>query len=70
VIDEVDGIAFDSNFDSGNLYRAYKMDEPAHFDLIMQNDVNSSGYTNWFYFLMEIAEDAPETISLNCVNFV
>ncbi len=41
---------FDSRFESGNLsYVSYDKSQDLYC-LLLHNDVNTSGYTNWFYF--------------------
>jgi len=42
----------------------------SEFDIFIQNDINSSGYTDWFHFAMTVAETTPESIKFNIVNFV
>lgn len=46
------GLRFDSQFESGNLHAAYRVG-PNEYDLMMQNDTNSKGHTQWFYFSVE-----------------
>ena len=36
------------------------------FNLIVQNDVNTKGYGNWFYFRVKSAETGP--LKFNIVN--
>lgn len=40
---------FSSEFESGNLFTVYKVGHN-EYDLILQNDINSKGNTQWFYF--------------------
>lgn len=40
---------FDSNFESGNLLYAYRVSN-SEYDLILQNDTNTKGYNQWFYY--------------------
>lgn len=42
-------LKFDSNFESGNLFSAYKIND-YEYDLILQNDINTKGNTQWFFF--------------------
>ena len=42
-------LVFESRFESGNLQLAHKQNDN-EYDLILQNDVNSKGHTQWFYF--------------------
>lgn len=44
------GITFDSNFESGNLFLVLKSDSVNTYDLILQNDINTRGNTQWFFF--------------------
>ena len=41
-------LEFDSRFESGNLSLASYVDNV--YTLLLHNDVNTSGYTSWFYF--------------------
>jgi hypothetical protein len=48
---EKEEIHFDSNFESGNLLSADRdMSRDACYHLMMQNDVNTYGCTQWFFF--------------------
>lgn len=40
----------------------------AEYDLILQNDINSKGNTQWFNFTVEINEE--KTYKFNIVNLV
>ncbi len=40
---------FDSCFESGNLFLAQKVSDQ-EYNCLMQNDINSKGHTQWFYF--------------------
>ena len=42
-------LVFDSLFESGNLYQAYHVGERC-YDLVIKNDVNTNGHTQWYYF--------------------
>ena len=42
-------LVFESRFEWGNLKRAMLVDE-YEYDLLMQSDYNSPGYSQWFYF--------------------
>jgi len=43
---------FESRFESGNLMRAIQISN-YEYDLYLQNDVNTRGNTQWFYFAVE-----------------
>ena len=45
-------LKFDSKFESGNLFAAFKVSE-YEYDLAMSNDTNSTGSNQWFYFSVE-----------------
>ena len=38
----------------------------SEFDLVLQCDINTKGYSNWFYFSMRVQKKG--TIKLNIVN--
>lgn len=42
-------LVFESRFESGNLNLAVKVSD-CEYNLLMQNDVNTRGHTQWFYF--------------------
>ena len=42
-------LLFESRFESGNLYLATKVSDQ-EYDCLMQNDINTQGHTQWFYF--------------------
>jgi len=42
-------LVFESRFESGNLSMAIKVSDH-EYNLVLQNDVNSMGHTQWFYF--------------------
>lgn len=42
-------LLFESRFESGNLLAAIKVNE-YEYDLILQNDINTNGHTQWFFF--------------------
>ena len=42
-------LQFESRFESGNLLAAIKLIDN-EYDLILQNDINTNGHTQWFFF--------------------
>ncbi|CAD8173931.1 unnamed protein product [Paramecium pentaurelia] len=62
------GLKFDSNFESGNLFTSYKVG-PNEYDLMMQNDTNSKGNTQWFYFSVENTLKNC-VVTFNIINFI
>lgn len=42
-------LIFESRFESGNLFSALKVSDE-EYNLLLSNDVNTSGHTQWFFF--------------------
>ncbi|CAD8208043.1 unnamed protein product [Paramecium pentaurelia] len=63
---QTDQLKFDSNFESGNLFCAFKKAENV-YDLILQNDINTRGNTQWFFFSVTGAK-AGQTVQFNLLN--
>ena len=42
-------LVFESRFESGNLNLAVKVSD-SEYNLILQNDINTNGHTQWFFF--------------------
>ena len=42
-------LLFESKFESGNLYLAQKVNDH-EYNCLMQNDINTCGHTQWFFF--------------------
>lgn len=42
-------LIFESRFESGNLLAAIKVSDN-EYDLILQNDINTNGHTQWYFF--------------------
>ena len=51
-------IEFDSRFESGNLSEVFVKDtgDQKVYSLLLQNDTNTFGYTQWFYFRVKCEE--------------
>ena len=45
-------LSFESRFESGNLLCAMQVSEN-EYDLILQNDINTNGHTQWYFFKVE-----------------
>ncbi len=60
----------DSDFESGNLCRAYLNTEISmhEYYLLMENDLNTYGYNNWFFFRFRNHQSGVRRF--NIVNFV
>ena len=61
-----DGLKFESRFESGNLSMAAKVSEN-EFNLLLQNDVNTTGNTQWFFFRVTGAR-AGQKVKFNILN--
>lgn len=42
---------------------------PFQYDLILQNDLNAAGYTQWYHFMVK-NKDKNKTYKFNIVNLV
>lgn len=42
-------LLFESRFESGNLLCATKISD-LEYDLVLQNDINTNGHTQWYFF--------------------
>ena len=42
-------LVFESRFETGNLLAAMKVSDN-EYDLVLQNDINTNGHTQWFFF--------------------
>ena len=59
-------LIFESRFESGNLALAAKQ-SPTEYNLLLQNDTNSKGNTQWFYFKVSNTV-AGEVVRFNILN--
>ena len=63
-------IFFDSHFESGNLLYAFRSNSeigPDSYDLVLQNDVNTRGHNQWFYFRVSNSHK-NQKVRFNIVN--
>jgi len=60
-------LAFESHFESGNL-EAVSETSPGEFNLLLQNDINTRGHTQWFFFRVHNTT-AGNWVKLSIVNF-
>jgi len=58
-------LLFESRFESGNLAAALKVSD-YDFHLLLQNDVNTSGHTQWFFFRASNVVSGP--VRFNMLN--
>lgn len=61
-------LRFESRFESGNLFIALKAQEN-EYNLLMQNDINTQGHTQWFYFRVQNMKK-NQTVKFNIINYV
>jgi len=62
-------LQFDSNFECGNLLFTFQdVEAPEEYHLVLHNDTNSRGYTQWFYFSIENHQGS--TVKFHIVNLV
>ena len=60
-------LVFESRFESGNLSMALKVSND-EYNLVLQNDINSKGNTQWFYFQIKNTTKDLD-VKYNIVNF-
>lgn len=63
---KTDCLIFESRFESGNLGLAIKKSND-EYDLMMQNDINTKGHTQWFYF--KVLNQTKSSIKFNILKF-
>ncbi len=61
-------LVFESRFECGNLSLAAKTAEN-EYNLLLQNDINTQGYTQWFFFRTSNTS-ANSKIKFNIINFL
>jgi cytosolic carboxypeptidase protein 2/3 len=61
-------LIFESRFESGNLCLAGKVSDE-EYNLLLQNDINTKGYTQWFFF-RTTNTFANTKIKFNIINFL
>jgi hypothetical protein len=59
-------LLFESRFESGNLLAAFKLSEN-NYQLVIQNDTNTSGYSQWYYFRISNSRKGV-TAKFNLIN--
>lgn len=61
-----DHVVFDSKFESGNLLKVFAVADN-EYDLLVENDTNTNGYNQWFYFMVANVKQG-DTLKFNVVN--
>ena len=64
---EDNSLQFDSVFESGNLAIALKVSDE-EYNLILQNDINTNGHTQWFFFKVKSCFKRATTVKFNLIN--
>lgn len=59
-------LVFESRFESGNLLAALKVSDQ-EYDLVLQNDINTHGHTQWFFFRVGNTKKGSK-IRFNIIN--
>lgn len=59
-------LTFESRFESGNLLAAIKISDK-EYDLILQNDINTNGHTQWYFFRVGNTRKGQK-ITFNIIN--
>ena len=60
-------LIFESRFESGNLFSAVKVND-GDYNLLLQNDVNTSGHTQWFFYKVSNTKKSQK-VRFNILNF-
>ena len=60
-------LIFESRFESGNLLCAFKTDEENKYQLYLQNDTNTTGYIQWFFFRVTNTRKGQK-VNFNIIN--
>lgn len=61
-------LVFESRFESGNLQLVNKQSD-SEYDLVLQNDINSKGHTQWFYFRVTNIKKGMK-VKFNMLNMI
>jgi hypothetical protein len=60
-------LEFDSVFESGNLAIAVKVSN-TEYNCVLQNDINTNGHTQWFYFKVKGVFKKKTNVKFNLIN--
>ncbi|EAS07091.3 zinc carboxypeptidase family protein (macronuclear) [Tetrahymena thermophila SB210] len=63
-----ESLIFSSEFESGNLFTAYQISEN-NYELILQNDINTKGNTQWFFFKVQNTKK-NQTVTFTILNLI
>ena len=62
-------LIFESRFESGNLLCAFKTQDENSYQLYLQNDTNTSGYIQWFFFRVSNTQKGRK-VNFNIINML
>ena len=62
-------LIFESRFESGNLLCAFLTDEENKYQLVLQNDTNTTGYIQWFFFRVSNTQKGRK-VNFNIINML
>ena len=61
-------LIFESRFESGNLQLVHKQNDN-EYDLVLQNDINSKGHTQWFFYRVKNVKKGLK-VKFNMLNMI
>ena len=62
-------LIFESRFESGNLLCAFRTEDENSYQLYLQNDTNTTGYIQWFFFRVSNTKKGKK-INFNIINML
>ena len=62
-------LIFESRFESGNLLCAFKTEDENSYQLYLQNDTNTTGYIQWFFFRVSNTRKGRK-VNFNIINML
>ena len=62
-------LIFESRFESGNLLAAFRTDDEDCYQLYLQNDTNTTGYIQWFFFRVSNTKKGRK-VNFNIINML
>ena len=62
-------LIFESRFESGNLLCAFRTEEEDKYQLFLQNDTNTTGYIQWFFFRVSNTQKGRK-VNFNIINML
>ena len=62
-------LIFESRFESGNLLCAFRTEDENSYQLYLQNDTNTTGYIQWFFFRVSNTKKGRK-VNFNIINML